>query len=521
MLIKVIDIGNIVEETFAEQFFDDRAAHPIDVHGITRSEMDHSLDFPARAIGVETIMETLDFREGFSTFGTILGHDERPLGTIASLNKRANDFRDDVRGFVKDDFVPNHQAFLGDEILVVERRSLDKASRDANRLEHRIRGDASRAADGQEDIEQFGRDFFRGEFVRDRPFRGLRGVTDDVVKIDVVHLEDKAVDVIAKGGALFVVFLGVRDQFLNPMEFPSLVVCLETELIEIIETLRMDVFAEFFRIHEIIPIGVETTARGDAGIELANAARRGVPRICKQRLPGFEAFVVEPFQRAFGHENLAAHLEGARLFHLEGNGGDLFDVLGDILAHNAVPASHAVLQNALAIDKRHAEAVYFDLSHVVHDILVEGFANLAVPIANLVFVEDVPKGEHQAFMGNLLEGIQHLAADPLRRGRGGLQKRELFLNSLQFLHVTIEFGIAMRRIIEYVILVGPAIQGLGKESRAGFCFFEFHGYAIPPALCLRVSMWCLARMLFSSPLSKWIKMISWLMICLTVPSPNF
>ena len=95
----MVKVGDIVDESFREELFDDGAAHAIDIHRVAAGEMDHRLDFAAGAFLVETIMETLDAGERLTAFGAVLAHMKGRLGTIAHRNDGSDDLGDDIRGF--------------------------------------------------------------------------------------------------------------------------------------------------------------------------------------------------------------------------------------------------------------------------------------------------------------------------------------------------------------------------------------------------------------------------------------
>ena len=123
-------------------------------------------------------------------------------------------------------------------------------------------------------------------------------------------------------------------------------------------------------------------------------------------------------------------------------------------------------------------------------------------------------------MGNLLEGIQNLPADALGRGVLGTKVGILLLQKDQLVHVTIEFRVRHRRVIEDIVLVGPTFELFGQLGHAGFGFFMVH-QAIPPAERRRESILCFDRRVLSPTASKCTTMIFASMILVTTPSPNF
>ena len=61
MLVKLINIGDIMDEILTEEFLDHRFPHSVDIHRVARSKMDHALNLSAGAFGVQAIMEALHF----------------------------------------------------------------------------------------------------------------------------------------------------------------------------------------------------------------------------------------------------------------------------------------------------------------------------------------------------------------------------------------------------------------------------------------------------------------------------
>ena len=86
---------------------------------------------------------------------------------------------------------------------------------DADGFKDGIRRDPAGPADGQDDIDH------RGEFIGDRPFRGLRGVTDLLIFGKVIDFEDEAIDVVAEFLAFLGVFLDVGQSLFDAVEAAS------------------------------------------------------------------------------------------------------------------------------------------------------------------------------------------------------------------------------------------------------------------------------------------------------------
>ena len=61
MLIKPIEVGDILDEILAKELLDDRGAKAIDIHRVTGGVMDDAFDLAGGAIFLETIVEALDF----------------------------------------------------------------------------------------------------------------------------------------------------------------------------------------------------------------------------------------------------------------------------------------------------------------------------------------------------------------------------------------------------------------------------------------------------------------------------
>ena len=94
---------------------------------------------------------------------------------IAQFHNGSQDFGDNIARFSDHDGVANQNGFLHDYFLVVQGRSGDLASCDANRLQHRIGRGAAGSTDTDHDVEQLRGDLLGRVLIRNGPAGRSRG----------------------------------------------------------------------------------------------------------------------------------------------------------------------------------------------------------------------------------------------------------------------------------------------------------------------------------------------------------
>ena len=205
----------------------------------------------------------------------------------------------------------------------------------------------------------------------------------------------------------------------------------EAELLEIGEFLDV-----FFGCETALLTGdgvgekVQFALRGDARIELAQAAGGGVARIGKGFLPVFGLAFIEPGKVGFEHQHFAAYLdEFGRIFTVQSkrNIGDGFDVLGNVFARCAVAARRRLYQDAVTVKQADGEAVEFGFDNVFGIAAVQAVAHALVESVHFGMVEHavftlrgkgVGQRQHRHFVAHFGKSRQRLAADALGRAVG-------------------------------------------------------------------------------------------------------
>ena len=118
----------------------------------------------------------------------------RAVGALDGVRRRRDDLRDDVARAGDDDLVALADVLAAQVLLVVQRRELDGDAADVDRLERGERVQVAVLADVPEDVVQ--RRDLRGrrELPRDRPARVAADGPEAALELEVVDLDDDAVD---------------------------------------------------------------------------------------------------------------------------------------------------------------------------------------------------------------------------------------------------------------------------------------------------------------------------------------
>ena len=135
---------------------------------------------------------------------------------------------------------------------------------------------------------------------------------------------------------------------------------------------------------------VQFALRGDARIELAQAAGGGVARIGKGFLPVFGLSFIEGSKVGFEHQHFAAHFdEFGRIFAVQpqGNIGDGFDVLGNVFASRAIASRCRLHQYAVAVEQADGEAVEFGFDNVFGIAAVQAVAHALIESVHFGMIE--------------------------------------------------------------------------------------------------------------------------------------
>ena len=207
---------------------------------------------------------------------------------------------------------------------------------------------------------------------------------------------------------------------------------------------------------------VELARRRDLRILLAHRARRGVARVCQQRLLKQLALGIELRKHVVRHIDLAAHDElCGRAVELERQVSQRAEVFRHVLAGDPVAARGAAHEHTVFILERHGQTVDLRLDRVIMRLRERG-VHARAKRAQLIEREHVLQALERHLMVYLREGVERVAADVLRRriGRGVLRVRLLEL--LQSAQERVIFKVAdlgrVLHIVEKVCMLQPAAQ---------------------------------------------------------------
>ena len=169
-------------------------------------------------------------------------------------------------------------------------------------------------------------------------------------------------------------------------------------------------------------------------IELAQPARRRVPRVHELALAPRALLFVQALETVEGQVDLAADLEALRVAaarETERYGSDRAHVRGDVFAPRAVPPRRRHREPAAFVAQAHRDAVELGLGDVL-DLLsfpeIEPLAHPPVEVGDSRRVECVREREHGHLVDHLVERVEGSAADALG---GGIGNGELGVGRLQ------------------------------------------------------------------------------------------
>ena len=393
----------------------------------------------------------------------------RPL-----VDDNVDHLRNDVAGTLDDDGVadPDVAALAQllavaadslDVILIVQRHVLHDDAADPDRLELADRRERAGAADLDLDVLQHGHGALGRKFVRDRPARRARHETQALLPVKAVDLVDYSVDVVVEPGALFLDLAMERDQLLDGMAQPGQRIGPEPAAFEPFDHAGLGDFRH--RAHLAPGIGeeAERPRRGDAGVLLAQRARRRIARVGEDGAAFGLLPLVERKESLLGHVDLAADLADRRhvaslelLRHvLEGA-----DIGGDVFALGAVAAGRRGHEFAALVTQRHRQPVDLRLG-AERDLVVpelEKAFDARDEIQHILLGEGVVERQHRYRVADFLKSSGRRRADLLRRQIGGDELRKAGLDGVETLAQRVVFGVGNAGRVVLVVALVMALQ---------------------------------------------------------------
>ena len=203
----------------------------------------------------------------------------------------------------------------------------------------------------------------------------------------------------------------------------------------------------------------------------------GIARVGEGRLAVLGALLVELGEVGDRQVDLAAHLDQlGRVLDPQRDRLDRAQVLGDVLADAAVAAGRSPGEDPVLVGEGDRQPVDLRLGDVA-DLTARDVEPLELsldplrPGAQLVLVAGVGEREHRLVVLDLLELVQRLPADPLRRRVRGEQLGVGLLDLPQLAQQVVVVGVGDRRVVEHVVAVIVLRRSLAARSSSAARFF--------------------------------------------------
>ncbi len=155
------------------------------------------------------------------------------------VRRRRDDLRDHVAGAHHDHVLARAHVLAHDVLLVVQRRQLDRHAADCDRREHRVGAQVAELADVPHHLLERRHGGRRRELPRDRPARVAPDRAEPALQLEVVDLDDDAVDLEVELAAAALPLQALRDHLVLAAEQPDVAVDAEAVLAQPLERLRV------------------------------------------------------------------------------------------------------------------------------------------------------------------------------------------------------------------------------------------------------------------------------------------
>ena len=404
----------------------------------------------------------------------VFRHVERdPPAGMAGVVHHAVDFGDHVSPPFDLHPISDFDAQTLDFVEIVQRGSANRRAPDRNRLQDRDRGQFSRAAHLHENVLDLSGGGAGGIFVGDRPTRGFSGVTQFLLQLHLIELDDHAVNFIRQFLALGLRLLDEGEDLGEIFRQRAASAHLESGSREGVEGFRVPIEVSSAVFEQGVGEIIQAAPGGDARLEVAHRSRSGVAGVGEQGLRVLLPLGIHFPERGDRHEQLSPHFKArgeagafpAFARNRKRDGAHRADIQGDVLSRVAVPTGNAALQHAVDVLQGERHAVQLEFADVVELGAPTEFVHSPLPVAQLVRAVGIVEREHGGRMPHLEKFLARLAAHSLGGRIGGNQFRMLRLEPLQLVDELVKLGVGDFGAIEHEIKIFVVLDGLAKLAQ--------------------------------------------------------
>ena len=365
--LQVVEVGHVVHQpVFIEQFHG-LLAQPFDVHRLAADEMDDAADDLRRAsplVGAVVLRLALvahQRRAAFGAYGDVFERFavRRPLREVYP-----RDLGDDLAALLDVYHVARADVQQGHLLGVVQRRTPHGRPGQQHRFEVRHRRYGSRASHLERHAVQPRERLLGLELVGHGPFRGLGRESQLPPYGEVVDLDHHAVGREGQGMAPLVPMRDVGVDLLRSAAYARRVRDFESPLAGFLQAFPVVREGQVVA-RQLVERAVQAAACDHRRRLLLERPRRGVARVCEERLPGRLALGVDFVERGVGHQDLAPYFEVGRPVvapQAQGNRAHRTYVGRHVVALRAVAARHGTQQPPVLVGERYGRAVEFQFA---------------------------------------------------------------------------------------------------------------------------------------------------------------
>ena len=379
---QLVDVAHVVEQAGLDEHADGPLAEALDVHRAPRPEVHDTRPGLCRAIGIDTPSVTFALRPHEGLLADRAHRRELPFSQALGTQRkdRPDDLGDHVAGLAHNDRVAGPHVLQAHLILVVQRGHPNRGTAHEHWLQLGERRGLAGAADRHVDGEKLGGALLGRELVGDRPPRRLARDAELGPLVEIVDLDDCAVDLVRQVVAVLLPIHAVPEDVVERAEHLDGRVDREAAIGQERERLRVGPERRpALNGAQLVAEERELAPGGDVGILLPQAARRRVPRVGEQGLARFGPALVQGRECVDRHEDLTANLEhggygptealrGGRrgLDETLGHGRDGPHVLGHVLSDQPVAARRRACVAAVSVQQRHRQPVDLQFAYELH-----------------------------------------------------------------------------------------------------------------------------------------------------------